>query len=136
MIVYVNPDIVKEHLKAFDVKKFDWSDNINSFLLKELADVIALSILTIFNYEYSLSKGEVPDNWKEAKITPIVRQDKTNSKNYKPINLTCILSKVIKKIVRDNIISNLKNNEYLSKKQWDFISGKSTALQLLSALKN
>lgn len=66
-----------------------------------MADVITLQILIIFNY--SLNKGEVIR--KKGKIIKIFKKvNKTDPKNYRSISLICILSKVVEKIVRENLI--------------------------------
>jgi hypothetical protein len=47
------------------------------------------------------------------------------------LSLTCILCKVLEKNLRDHIVSHMKRNTLFSPKQFGFISGQSTSLQLL-----
>jgi hypothetical protein len=54
--------------------------------------------------------------------------------NYRPVSLTCILCKVLEKFVRDHIVNHMKRNTLFSPKQFGFISGRSTSLQLLYVL--
>lgn len=50
------------------------------------------------------------------------------------MSLTCILCKVMESIVRDGIVQHMKTNKLFSDKQYGFISGRSTVLQLLTVI--
>ena len=54
--------------------------------------------------------------------------------NYRPVSLTSIVCKCLEKIVRERIISFMKNEKLFSNRQYGFISGRSTQLQLLEVL--
>ena len=54
--------------------------------------------------------------------------------NYRPVRLTSIVCKCLEKIVRDRIIKFMKNEGLFSNRQYGFISGRSTSLQLLKVL--
>ena len=56
------------------------------------------------------------------------------TKNYHPVSLTSIVCKCMEKIVRQSIIKYMNRNNLFSKKQYGFISGRSTSLQLLAVL--
>ena len=56
---------------------------------------------------------------------------KTVPQNYRPVNLTCILCKIMESIIRDHVIDHMTTNKLFSDKQFGFISGRSTTLQLL-----
>jgi hypothetical protein len=49
--------------------------------------------------------------------------------NYKPVSLTSIVCKLMETLVREEIIEHMKLNKLFSKKQFGFISGRSTVLQ-------
>ena len=51
--------------------------------------------------------------------------------NYRPVSLTCILRKLQESMIRDDIIAHMNANGLISNKQFGFISGRSTILQLL-----
>jgi len=55
-------------------------------------------------------------------------------KTNRPISLTSIICKLLEGIIRDNIINHLKDNKLLSTKQFGFLKGRSTTLQLLKIL--
>jgi len=55
-----------------------------------------------------MSESKVPHDWKLANVTPIYKQGSRSSpENYRPISLTCHLSKVMESIVRDVITQHL-----------------------------
>ena len=54
--------------------------------------------------------------------------------NYRPVSLTSIIGKCLEKIVREKIIEFMKDNSLFSNRQYGFISGRSTQLQLLEVL--
>ena len=59
-------------------------------ILKEIKDEIAISLEIIF--KKSVLTGEVPREWKLAKVTPIFKKgDKKKPQRYRPISLTSIV---------------------------------------------
>ena len=51
--------------------------------------------------------------------------------NYGPVSLTSVVYKVLESIVRERVINHMKSNKLFSSKQFGFIGGRSTTLQLL-----
>ena len=56
------------------------------------------------------------------------------AENYRPISLTSVVCKINESIVRDAIMNHMKINNLFSNKQYGFLSGRSTTLQLLNVL--
>jgi hypothetical protein len=54
--------------------------------------------------------------------------------NYRPVSLTSVVCKLLEKIIREHIKKHMKVNKSFSNKQFGFISGRSTSLQLLEVL--
>ena len=54
--------------------------------------------------------------------------------NYRPVSLTSVVCKIMESIIRDNIITHMKENNLFSDQQFGFIMGRSTTLQLLHVL--
>ena len=103
--------------------------------LKELTAVISLPLTILFNA--SLELGKLPDEWGTANITAIYKKGSRQvCGNYRPISLTCIACKVLESIVREQLIDYLKKNKLFSNKQFGFLGGRSTTLQLLKVLDN
>src|SRR6266516_6667068 len=51
--------------------------------------------------------------------------------NYRPISLTCICCKLMESLIRDLVMNHILVNNLFSDKQYGFIKGRSTVLQLL-----
>ena len=59
---------------------------------------------------------------------------KSSVTNYRPIALTSIICKSMESIIRDHIMDHFTRNKLFSNKQFGFIKGRSTVLQLLNVL--
>jgi hypothetical protein len=64
-------------------------DGISPRLLKDFKTVLSVPLEILFNK--SLSKGEVPRDWREANVTPIYKKGpKGEPGNYRPVSLTSV----------------------------------------------
>ena len=83
-------------------------------------------------FSASLHQGIVPQDWKQALVTPLYKKgNRSNPANYRPISLTCICSKILEHIVHTNIMSHLINLNILSDSQFGFRKNYSAELQLI-----
>ena len=81
------------------------------------------------------SLGELPDEWKVSRITPIPKHgDRTNPSNYRPISLLSILSKLLEKHMAQLLTEHMVVHSPISPHQWGFCKGKSTAGALALAV--
>jgi hypothetical protein len=86
-------------------------------------------------YNQSLICGKLPTVWKTARVVPVFKKgDASSPSNYRPIALTCVLCKVMERIIRAQMFSFLETNSLLRKDQYGFVPGRWTCLQLLTAL--
>ena len=126
----ITVEMVLDVLKKVNVNKSCGPDNLHPRLLLELADIIALPVTILFNA--TLKEGKLPKDWKMAYITGIFKKGSRHlPENYRPISLTSILCKMMERLVRDSVVTHLLEKGLLSKRQFGFISGRSTATQLL-----
>ena len=129
---YKESEILKL-LQNLDVNKSCGPDGLHPKMLKELSATISKPITTIFNS--SMCKGLVPKLWKEGNITALFKKgDKTEPGNYRPVSLTSVICKTMEKLVRETIVKHMSANKLFSNKQFGFISGRSTTLQLLKVM--
>ena len=106
------------------------SDELHPRLLIELAELISLPVTILFNA--TVKHVELPTDWRRAFISPIYKKGtKHLPENYRPISLTAILCKITEKFVPDIIVFHLLKEKILSKRQYGFISGRSTTTQLI-----
>ena len=120
-------------LQDLDVNKSPGPDGLHPKALKELAQTITKPLTKIFNL--SLSTGKVPDVWKVGNITALFKKgDKALPGNYRPVSLTSVACKLLEKIIRSLMVDHMKMNNLFSDRQFGFISGRSTTLQLLKVM--
>ena len=108
-------------------------DGLHPRFFKEMAEYMKVPLCIIFNL--SLSRGVLPAKWKKARVSAIYKKEnKKVASNYRPVSLTSIICKVMETLIRDHIVDHMKTNNLFSDKQYGFISGRSTSLQLLTVL--
>ena len=110
---------VFKQLKLISVSKATGIDEILAKLLKIANVCISSSLAHIFNV--SLKKGKVPDEWKEAKVTPIHKDgDKDDLNNFRPISVLPIISKILERSFYNQLYAYLQDRNILSSEQSGF----------------
>ena len=90
---------------------------LSNFLLKKIIENIALPLSHILNL--SLQSGEIPSEFKKAKVKPIFKLNSKDSdllstmSNYRPISLLPIFSKILEKLVALRLTKFLDENNLL-----------------------
>ena len=80
-ITNVTEKEVLDQLKIINKNKAKGPDNIPPSILKECANELKYHLTKLFNL--TLTKGNIPNAWKSANVTPIHKKDeKDNPKNY------------------------------------------------------
>ena len=131
--IVVSPSEVFEELSTLDPHKACGPDQICPRLLREGAEIIASPLAQLFNK--SLSDGLLPQDWVSANITPVFKKvDKQQASNYRPISLTCILCKVLEKIIHRQLYALLESNHVLFDSQYGFRIKRSTTALLVMAI--
>ena len=131
--INITTEDVKAKLSKLNPTKSPGPDNIGPRILKEMHEVLAKPLADM--YRSSLQEGQVPQQWKEANVSAIHKKGSRKvPENYRPVSLTSVTCKVMESIIRDKMFDHMNNNDLFSTKQFGFISGRSTALQLLRVL--
>ena len=131
--VSVSHSDVFSELSALDTSKAYGPDSICPRLLKEGAVELAKPLTALFNK--SLTDGVLPLDWVSANITPVFKRgNKHLVCNYRPISLTCIVVKVLERIIFKKFYSLLESHQLLSDAQFGFHVKQSTTSLLLSAV--
>ena len=65
--------------------------------------------LTIF-FNFTLSRGNIPTDWKVANVVPIFKSGKNNlADNYRPISLTSVVVKTLERLIhKHNLLYKLE----------------------------
>ena len=103
---YVKSIILKAPIKSCDL------DPIPTSLFSKCVDDLIPSITSMVNK--SLIDGSVPACFKSALVTPLLKKptlDHNSLKNYRPVSNLAFLSKILEKIVLDQLISHLETNK-------------------------
>jgi hypothetical protein len=125
-------DII-DKLSQINVTKSPGMDKIHPRIIFEVRREIAKPLQIIFTK--SLKSGVVPSEWKEAEVVALYKKgSRSASSNYRPVSLTSTCCKLLESLIRDHIMSHVLNNDLLSNKQYGFVKGRSTMLQLLHML--
>ena len=107
-LVCITEETIKKLLCCLDVSKAPGIDEISPRFLKDDAEVLAKPICDIINLSIKLST--FPDKSKISKLTPLFKKgSKTDPKNYRPISLLPLISKLIEKPI------HIHTQEYLEK---------------------
>ena len=115
----VSPAFVLLELRKLKSTKATGLDGIPARLLKDAAQEVAKPIANLINL--SFSTGEIPQEWKEAKVTPIFKSgEKDDVNNYLPISILSLISKIMERAIQVQLISFLTENNVLSEHQSGF----------------
>ena len=119
---------VYDILSTLDVTKAAGIDGINPRILRYCASSLLIPICHLFTS--SIITGYIPSQWCIHCIIPIYKSgDKSSVKNYRPISLLCILSKVLERIIYNRMMSFLSNHFTIH--QFGFLPGRSALQQLI-----
>lgn len=130
----LNREIIAKKLAKLNINKSPGPDVIHPRVLKEMSSVVVEPLYIIF--KKSIDLGKIPSAWKLASVTPIYKNkgSKHIPNNYRPISITSIACRTMESIIKDSMMKYLTTNNILSNKQFGFLSGRSTVLQLLTVL--
>ena len=99
---------VNQLLKDININKACGPDAIPEIVLKHCSSSISAPLSRLFKSIYDT--GLVPNEWKEANVVPIHKKgDKCDITNYRPISLTCLVSKIMERIIQDELLARTRN---------------------------
>ena len=117
-------------IRSLNPNKAMGPDGISSQMLILCGASLVLPLKLI--YRNILYTAIFPDQWKLANVTPIHKKDnKQMVKNYRPISLLPICSKIFEKLLFNCLYTYLDSNGLITKNQSGFRPGDSTPNQLL-----
>ncbi|PIK34632.1 hypothetical protein BSL78_28543 [Apostichopus japonicus] len=120
---------IEKQLKGLSAGKATGPDNISARLLRLSASHIAPSLTYIINF--SLSHRVFPFDWKTDKVSPVFKDGaRSQVDNYRPISVLPVVSKILERVVHDQLYQYLTSNKILNKWQSGFRPGYSTTTAL------
>ena len=94
--VLINRKTILDIINNINVNKAHGPDNISGHMIELCGENITLPLSIIFNN--IMNTGIFPTIWKTANVTPIYKKEnKQNAKNYRPISLLPLFSKIFEK---------------------------------------
>ena len=105
------------------------SDDIKPQVIKHVSNEILISLTHIINL--SLQVGIFPDDMKTAKVLPLFKKgDPEIFSNYRPISLLSCFSKVLEKVVYNQLLTYLDDLDILYQLQFGFRKKYNTELAI------
>ena len=104
-----------------------------TFLVKECIDILLPSITRLVNC--SLSEGVVPDEFKKAIVTPLIKKSSlppNDLKNYRPVSGLGFISKLVERVVASQLNDHVRVNGLENVRQSAYKLSHSTEYALLS----
>ena len=116
---FVSEDSVLKILKNMDENKAAGLDNLPGKFLKDGGTILAKPLSQICNQ--SIKYSTFPNDCKIAKLKPLFKRvSKTDPKNYRPLSLLPLISKIIEKIIHDQTQNFLDKNNIIYRYQSGF----------------
>ncbi|XP_078000678.1 uncharacterized protein LOC144453296 [Glandiceps talaboti] len=105
----LKPDEIKKYIIKSPTKQCQ-SDPIPTWLLKEYVNIL-LPIITCMTNR-SLQIGTFPAVWKEATVIPLIKKTGggTELSNYRPVSNLPFISKLVERVVADQLTKHMQIN--------------------------
>ena len=127
---HVSLEKVRKILKNLSSSRSTAIDELNNYSLKIAADFVVSPIHHIICL--SVIQNKFPDKWKCSKIIPVHKKgDKTDRKNYRPVAILSPISKVLEKVLYEQIYSYFSRNNLFHSNLHGYRKHRSTQTALL-----
>ena len=121
---------VEKILKSLSSSKSTGIDELDNFSVKLASEFIAQPVHHIICL--SVIQNEFPAKWKLSKVLPLYKKgDDCELKNYRPVSILSPLSKVLEKIVFEQMYSYFTRNNLFHKNLHGYRKSRSTQTALL-----
>ena len=125
--ISITPKMIKKVIRNLDSSKASGPDCIPVVVLKNCEPELSFILAKLFNN--CLKESCFPDCWKVSSVVPVFKNvgERTTAKNYHPVSLLSVVSKVFEKLVNSRIVDHLEKCGLFSDFQYGFRSSRSTA---------
>ena len=119
--------MIKKVITNLDSSKASGPDCIPVVVLKNCEPELLYILAKLFNM--CLKEPCFPDCWKVSSVVPVFKNvgERSTAKNYHPVSLLSVVSKVFEKLVNNRIVDHLEKCGLFSNFQYGFRSSRSTA---------
>ena len=125
--IFTTPEMVEKVITNLDSSKVSGRDYIPVVVLKNCEPELSYILAKLFNK--CLKKSCFSDCWKVSSMVPVFKNvgERSTAKNYRPVCLLSVVSKVFEKLVNNRIVDHLGKCGLFSDFQYGFRSSRSTA---------
>ena len=126
----VHPEKVEKIIAGLKNSKTAGTDFLDTTAIKMISQDIVPAITHIVNLSIRYSK--FPEAWKYAKIIPLHKKDDIlNPKNYRPVAILPILSKILERAIFEQVVEYFENNHLFHPNHHGFRKHHNTCTALL-----
>ena len=106
--ISVTPKLVKKVIMNLDLSKASGPDYIPVLVLKNCEPELSYILAELFNK--CLKESCFPDSCKVSSVVPLFKNvgERSTAKNYLPVSLLSVVSKVFEKLVNNKIVDHLE----------------------------
>ena len=106
--ISVTPKMVRKVVMNLDLSKASGPECIPMVLLKNCESELSYILAELFNK--CLKESFFPDCWKISSVVPVFKNvgERSTAKNYRPVSLLSLVSKVFEKLVNISIVGHLE----------------------------
>ena len=125
--ISVSPKMVKKVIMNLDLSKVPGPECISVVVLRNCELELSYILAELFNK--CLKESCFADCWKVSSVVPVFKNvgERSKAKNYHPVSLLSVVSKVFEKLVNNRIVDHLEKSGFFSDFQYGFRSSRSTA---------
>ena len=119
--------MVRKVVMNLDLSNASGLDCIPVVVLRRCEQELSCILAELFNK--CLKKSRFPNCWKVSSVIPVFKNvgERSSAKNYHPVSLLSVVSKVFEKLVNNRIVDHLEKCSLFSDFQYGFRSFWSTA---------
>ena len=120
--IYVTPKVVKKVIMNLELSKVSGPDCIPVVVLNNCEPELSYMLAELFNK--CLKESFFPDCCKVSPAVPVFKNfgERSTAKNYLPVSLLSVVSKVFEKLVNNRIVDHLEKYGLFSDFQYGFRS--------------
>ena len=125
--ISVTPKMVRKVLMNIDLSKASGPNYIPVVVLKNCKPELSYILAELFNK--CLKESCFPNCWKVSSVVLVFKNvgERSTAKNYHPVSLLSVVSKVFEKLVSNRVVDHLEKCGLFSNSQYGFRSFQSTA---------
>ena len=122
---------VKNKIRELKENGAQGPDDISAKILKLAVEQLVKPLCHI--YRLSLTTGEIPNDWRHARVAPIYKKGpKGEAGNYRPVSLTSIPCRILESMIKDDLMKNLMEGKLITENQHGFMTGRSCTTNLIA----